>query len=1401
MKQLADSSKYIFRYHYKNNVGRGLKNQPGYSGYGSCPKDKFIDKRDKALNERKKREIVINIREQAINISNRAINRAIRIAEQAVNIDDQGSKMTNIDDKGINMTNIDDQGIKMTNIIGDIDNKAKKAVDIAGHVINEPEHFINKSERVNQERVNQKCVDQKIVNHESVNQAGVDQKKVNLTNKLSKSGETNNGLYRFLKNFLTGLSYLPGYVRIPGFAGLLTVLLLLISVVVTVPGSDSGMLSGNGLSANLGLIDNNVLSADFGLVDNNVLAANLGLIDNRVPAADFGLVDYSGLLAADFSLAGDGEPTPGYGVVGGSDSRAGYGLAGVGGRKLNTDFGLAGDRGFTAGFGPVSGLRVSFDPESGMSGVFGLNNSKSGLFGLESGMPVAFGLESGMTGITKMKDWRSGVSGREIDRKTQSGQWRTLMTENFEVHFQAELEALAVRSAEIAEEIHEAIADDYQPGRGEKTHLIVVDDSDMASGVSDPSLLDQIIINPSHPVMREFGGRHESWLKLLIAHEYTHILHLNMRSETLEALRGLLGDVPNMMNPNFFQTWWMIEGYPILEETGLSGGGRAQDAVYDMYLRMAFLEDEVYHFDQIHGQYNLESWPPGGMSVYLYGANFFDYLVREHSREELIEVSKVYAGNPSKGIDESFEEALGELAQELFQDWKRDRLEEYESQAAAIRAEGEVTGERLSEAGYYSYRPGWDPSREEVVYYHLGNYYPGLRGFDLETGQDRHLKSGYLVPTGLEITAEGEIIYASAEEDYFDIYRFDPESGIEDRLTEGKRSRDPVMLGTDELIYINQQAGMTEVRKKMIDNEVDGEAEVLLGPGEKRQYFSPAVDPGENLLALVIWKPGGYQDLYIYDLKEERLLRITENREAVFSPTWTPEGDRILFHADKDGVHNLYAYDLREEAFYQVTNVVGGAFDPLVIEDKEKLVYVGYDSYGYNLYALDYAPDDWQPVDFPGGAVNRETDRGLMDLIDRELRDQAGDLSRAEGSEIAVNRAAGGQENVRRTAGSREAVSQEGENQGFMSGTAGDQKDVSRAGEDQKDVNQTGQKQEDEGMPEEIISGEDRDREELEIRDYSIFRYLAPRFYVPNFMIGTAGGNLGLTIGGRDPLDWINYQAGFSFEGPDYPLGFHWSVLFDFDDFQFRQSSQRITGRRFRDDERKLEDTHLLQLVVPVQEQVFSAAALSGGVLYFRRSFETERPVQEQYRGFAAGNYLQSWGRNDLFALRNLYFQGNLDYFEDQYYLSTQMDWREFLDWRDYELNLRGSLAFGQYEESFTLGGLVGRYPVRGYSTAERVPGSELYYLRGQLSRTLVNIKRGVGLSPVFFDNLSATLFLDGGRISTPEEEKWLAGAGGELSLDLELSYGLYPLELNLGAARKLAEDDWQIYLTTGYTF
>jgi hypothetical protein len=71
---------------------------------------------------------------------------------------------------------------------------------------------------------------------------------------------------------------------------------------------------------------------------------------------------------------------------------------------------------------------------------------------------------------------------------------------------------------------------------------------------------------------------HEDWLYGLVAHEYTHILHIDTMS-------GL----PTIYNKIFGKTWapnqilprWIIEGIAVYEESKRSAGGRNRGTRFD----------------------------------------------------------------------------------------------------------------------------------------------------------------------------------------------------------------------------------------------------------------------------------------------------------------------------------------------------------------------------------------------------------------------------------------------------------------------------------------------------------------------------------------------------------------------------------------------------------------------------------------------------------------------------------------------------------------------------------------------------------------------------------------------------------------------------------------------------
>ena len=60
----------------------------------------------------------------------------------------------------------------------------------------------------------------------------------------------------------------------------------------------------------------------------------------------------------------------------------------------------------------------------------------------------------------------------------------------------------------------------------------------------------------------------EDWIKLLVFHEYTHMLNIDATTEWMEALRVLFGDV---VRPNSLWPVWMLEGLAVYYETRTSG--------------------------------------------------------------------------------------------------------------------------------------------------------------------------------------------------------------------------------------------------------------------------------------------------------------------------------------------------------------------------------------------------------------------------------------------------------------------------------------------------------------------------------------------------------------------------------------------------------------------------------------------------------------------------------------------------------------------------------------------------------------------------------------------------------------------------------------------------------------
>ena len=118
----------------------------------------------------------------------------------------------------------------------------------------------------------------------------------------------------------------------------------------------------------------------------------------------------------------------------------------------------------------------------------------------------------------------------------------------------------------------------------EKTLIYLTDDTDSANGFAGVLPRNAIQLYATAPSGFSELDDYDDWLYGLVAHEYTHILHL-------DTMAGL----PTIYNTIFGKTWapnqimprWVIEGIATYEESKRSAGGRNRGTRFDEQIRIA----------------------------------------------------------------------------------------------------------------------------------------------------------------------------------------------------------------------------------------------------------------------------------------------------------------------------------------------------------------------------------------------------------------------------------------------------------------------------------------------------------------------------------------------------------------------------------------------------------------------------------------------------------------------------------------------------------------------------------------------------------------------------------------------------------------------------------------------
>lgn len=535
--------------------------------------------------------------------------------------------------------------------------------------------------------------------------------------------------------------------------------------------------------------------------------------------------------------------------------------------------------------------------------------------------------------------------------------WRTLESAHFAVHYPEPLGELAVRVARAAERAHRTLSVVLRHAPREPTDIVLSDDTDSSNGFASVLPRNEIHLFASAPTDVSALNDHDDWIYGLVAHEYTHVLHLDA-----------IGGLPALYNRVFGKTWapnqiqprWVIEGLATYEEGKRTSGGRTRHALFDMNLRLATLSGYERRLDEISN--GPRAWPHGN-AAYLYGGHFLEYVFDRHGDDKAAVMSWAHGQNPVPyGINRSILAATGRTFVDLYDDWRGYRRSRYGLEAEAVARSGRTEGRRLTFTGETNFNPRYTRDGKTLVWQRGDGYSEGqFRA--MPVGGDVSQSSTYaiILRTGaFDLLADGSMVVEQThthrtQYDFQDLALWDRRTGATTMLTEGARASDPAVSPDERWVAFAMNGG-SHRRLALIPLRPDAPIRVLWSGAPYDQAFSPAWSPDGRSIAFSAWRAGGYRDILLLDVGSGAVRELTADRAQDVNPTFSPDGRFVYFSSDRTGIYDVYAHEVATGALFQVTRVLGAAVAPAVSPDGRRLAYHGYGEEGYELFEMALDP-------------------------------------------------------------------------------------------------------------------------------------------------------------------------------------------------------------------------------------------------------------------------------------------------------------------------------------------------------------------------------------------------------------------------------------------------------------
>jgi hypothetical protein len=541
-------------------------------------------------------------------------------------------------------------------------------------------------------------------------------------------------------------------------------------------------------------------------------------------------------------------------------------------------------------------------------------------------------------------------------------EWKTHESEHFLVHYPHELTPLVSKVVTYSENSHETLSTFFQWTPRDKTHVVLLDDFDQSNGYAQPMPNNTITLFTQPPTDGELLV-YDEWLKMLIHHEYTHILHMDKVLGFPSFLRHVFGRIfftfPNALHPN-----WFTEGLATYQESITEGStGRGNSDLFEIMMR-AEVEAGIKDLSRIN-TVNAHDFPLN--TAYLYGVYFFKFIRDVYGEHAIKQLLENYSDNiiPYM-VDSNSISVTGKSLSQLWPDFSHYLQGYFYPQTNRINSTKETNYKVLSDAhGAYGLIA---KGIESDVWYSAEDKQLGSHLYRYHSAKEQSVIELNSLGT-IDVNSKGELVISQIEycgdySQFYDLYLYDYKKAQKDkskikRITSCSRYRLAKWIDESRILALRYVAG-----KPFLDIlNRDGQVLESVWEGDNKTVLSAfdvsVIEPDISLAELKGGLKGKLKIIAsikfalnpwgVYVFNDGEWISLGENYTNPSYPNI--QGDEIIFMQSKNGQSEVHSLNSSNE-IVRITHSKTGIKQAIQTTNGD-LIGLRYSAMGYQVVSLE----------------------------------------------------------------------------------------------------------------------------------------------------------------------------------------------------------------------------------------------------------------------------------------------------------------------------------------------------------------------------------------------------------------------------------------------------------------